>query len=284
MQYECTRVRARAALIELLLPSLVRKIPGGDKLNMTLFKLGVNAAFTLQKYGIRITREQGLLPEEARQQKRQFLEQARMTYKRHLEQTKETVAALNKKYENPVLGRMRVWNLIELLARCVDPTDTALYCVSQLVHTLQVLDGMERDGIQDSDLLITGLIHDLGKILLLTGEAPENVVCTNTPIGNYEKGVGLDNCIFQWNHDQFIYSRLKDFVPDHIAWLLRYHSIYVPECEHLMDDRDRIYAQRYLRVFEKYDKGTKSIYHLPKNGIEKYRALIEDTFPETIIF
>ena len=77
---------------------------------------------------------------------------------------------------------------------------------------------------------------------------------------------------------------MKDFVPDLIAWLLRYHSIYVPECEHVMDERDRMYTPRYLRVFEKYDKGTTSLYHLPKNGIEKHRALIEDTFPETILF
>jgi len=251
---------------------------------MTFLKLGLHATFTLQKYGIRISREQERLPEEARQHKRAFLEQARRTYTRHLEQTQETVAALDKQYEQPAFGRRRVWDLIELLAQCVDPTDAALYCVSQFVHTLQVLEGMERDGIQDSDLLITGLIHDLGKLLLLTGEAPENVVCFNTPIGNYEKGVGLANCVFQWNHDQFIYSRFKDVVPDHIAWLLRYHSIYVPECEHLMDERDRLYAQRYLSVFAKYDKGTKSLYHLPKNGIEKYRTLIEDTFPKAIRF
>ncbi len=251
---------------------------------MTLFKLGVKAAFVLQKYGICISRDPEFLPEKVRHRKNQFLDQARMTYERHLDQTKEMVAALNKKYEKPVFGRVRVWNLMERLAQCIDPSDSTLYCVSQLVHALQVVAGMERDGIQDKDFLITGLIHDLGKILLLTGEAPENVVCFNTPIGRYEKGVGLANCVFQWNHDQFIYSRFKDFVPDYIAWLLRYHSIYVPECEHLMDERDRMYTQRYLRVFEKYDKGTTSLYHLPKNGIEKYRALIEDTFPETILF
>jgi len=255
-----------------------------EALNMTLFKFGLNAAFTLQKYGIRISRDQELLPEKARQQKNQFLDQARMTYERHLEQTTEMIAALDRKYETPVLGRVRVWSLIERLAQCIDPSDSTLYCVSQLVHAFQVVDGMERDGIQDKDLLITGLIHDLGKILLLTGEAPENVVCINTPVGHYEEGVGLANCVFQWNHDRFIYSRFKDVVPDHIAWLLRYHSIYVPACERLMDEQDRMYTQRYLRVFEKHDKGTKSIYHLPKNGTEKYRALIEDTFPETIIF
>jgi len=249
-----------------------------------LFKLGLNAAFVLRKYGVRVSREQELLPEDALRQKNEFIERARLIYNRHLGQTRETAAALYKKYEKPVLGKTRVWNLIELLAQCVDPSDPALFCVSQLVHTLQVADGMERDGIRDVDLLLAGLIHDLGKILLLTGEAPENVVCNNMPIGNHEKGIGLDNCIFQWNHDQFIYSRLKDSVPDHVAWLIRYHSVYIPACEQLMDERDRNYAERYLHVFERYDKGTKSIYHLPERATDRYRALIEDAFPEPVVF
>ena len=146
------------------------------------------------------------------------------------------------------------------------------------------MSGMERDGIQDPDLLLTALIHDLGKILLLTEEPPENVVCGNTPIGEYEAGIGLDRCVFQWNHDRFAYSRIKDLVPDHVAWLVRYHSVYIPECEHLMDERDRRYVERYLRVFQKYDKGTKSLYRAPTVPLEKYRDLIEGTFPHAIAF
>jgi hypothetical protein len=251
---------------------------------MNLFKLGVNGAFLLRKYGIRVLREHEPLPRESRRQKREFLERARVIYNRHLNQTTETVAALERKYEAPILGDMRMWDLLALLARCVDPSDPALYCVSQLVHSLQVVSGMEDDGVQDVDLLLSALIHDLGKILLLTGEAPENVVCGNTPIGDHEAGIGLDHCVFQWNHDRFLYSRVKDLVPDHVAWLMRYHGIYVPECEHLMDERDRRYTERYLRVFQKYDKGTKSVYRLPTVRLEKYRALIEDTFPKAIVF
>ena len=251
---------------------------------MIFRKLGVRAAFALQKHGVRITRDREFLPEKARQQKNQFLDRARIIYEHHLDQTEDLVSALQKKYERPVFGRVRVWSLMERLALCVDPSDSTLFCVSQLVHALQVVDGMERDGIQDKHLLVAGLIHDLGKLLLLTGEAPEHVVCVNTPVGRYGEGVGLANCVFQWNHDQFVYSRFKDWVPDHIAWLLRYHSVFLPACEHLMDERDRLYMQRYLRVFERYDTGTKSPYHLPKNGIEQYRTLIEEAFPEPIVF
>ncbi len=251
---------------------------------MSLFKLGVNVAFILRRYGIRVVRDHESLSREARRDKRAFLERAQAIYNRHLNHTGEAVAALDRKYETPVLGHVPMWDLLALLGRCVDPSDPALYCVSQLVHSLQVVSGMEDDGIQDPDLLLVALIHDVGKILLLTGEAAENVVCGNTPIGRYEDGIGLDRCVFQWNHDRFLYSRLRDLVPEHVAWLLRYHSIYVPECEHLMDARDRRYTERYLRVFQKYDKGTKSIYRPPTAQLDKYRALIEETFPKPIAF
>jgi len=97
---------------------------------MTWLKLGIKAAFVLPKYGIGISRDPEFLPEKARHQKNQFLDQARMTYERHVDQPKEMVVALNKKYEKPVLGRVRVWNLMERLAPCIDPSDSTLYCLS----------------------------------------------------------------------------------------------------------------------------------------------------------
>ncbi|HJT20603.1 MAG TPA: glycosyltransferase [Nitrospira sp.] len=257
---------------------------GRGSTGMNFLKWGVPAALTLQKYGIRISRDAGPLRGPERRHKHEFLDRARRTYTRHLGQTEATVAALTKKYEKPVFGKVRVWDLIERLGQCIDPSDSSLYCVSQLVHALQVVDGMERDGIRDKDLLIAGFIHDLGKLLLLTGEAPEHVVCINSPIRRYEPGIGLDQCIFQWNHDQFVYTRFKDCVPNHLAWLLRYHSAYLPACEDLMDEQDRMYAGRYLETFEKYDTGTKSLYRLPERRMDEYRTLIEEAFPDPILF
>ena len=216
--------------------------------------------------------------------RQEYIKQARIICSRHQEQTKEEVAALKKKYAQPVFGKVLVWDLIERLAQCVDPTDCSLYCTNQLIHTLQVLEGMERDGISDRNMILAALVHDLGKLLLLTGEAPENVVCFNSPISIYEEGIGLDNCVFQWNHDEFAYSRLKYHVPEHVAWLIRYHSISISECKPFMDQTDHIYTDRYLSVFAKYDQGTKSIYTLPKKNIENYREFIEQSFPDPIYF
>ena len=212
-----------------------------------------------------------------------YREQARLICQRHNEQTQETVAALKQKYEEPIIGKVSVWSLVERLAQCIDPSDTKLLCTNQQIHVLQILEGMERDGISDPDLILLALVHDVGKVLL-PYEAPENVVCYNVPIGEYAAGIGLDNCIFQWNHDEFAYSRLKYYLPDHLAWLVRYHSIRISECEPLMDERDRTYTERYLRVFSKYDHGTKSIYNLPKKSIDEYRDIVEEAFPEPILF
>ncbi len=66
-----------------------------------------------------------------------------------------------------------------------------------------MLDAMDRDGIDDPELLLAVLVHDLGKLLLVAGEDPANVVCMNSPIGEPTPGVGLDQCTFQWNHDEF---------------------------------------------------------------------------------
>lgn len=213
-----------------------------------------------------------------------FDENARAITARHNAQSIEVVDALREKYAAPVLGRVTVWSLIEKLAQCIDPTDSRLYSVSQQVHVLQILEAMERDGVATRELVLAALLHDLGKILLLTGEAPEHVVCMNAPIGQYAAGIGLDNCVMQWNHDEFAYSRLRDYLPDGIAWLIRYHSIVRPSCEAYMDARDREYAARYLDIFARYDLESKSPYGLPKKSIGDYRHVIEEALPQEIVF
>ena len=212
-----------------------------------------------------------------------FQEGADEIYRRHFSQTKAQAAALKLKYQQPVFGELDVIEAFEKLVLCVDPTDTTLIHTNQLVHTLQVLEGMERDRIDDPDMLFAAAIHDLGKLLLLTDEQPENVVCGNRPIGNYPDSVGLDNIVFQWNHDEFIYDRLKDYVPKHVAWLIRYHSIDFPVCERLMNDNDRELYVSYLKTFRKYDQHTKSTTHLPTAKIQNYNELLKKYLPEKIL-
>jgi len=215
---------------------------------------------------------------------RRFRRRARAIHRAHDAQTHESVAALARKYAEPVFGRVETRLLFERLSECVDPTDIALGGSNQQLHVLQVLEAMERDGVQDEELRIAALLHDLGKLLLLTGESPENVVCYTDPIGSWAPGVGLENCVLQWNHDEFGYSRLKDHVPEPVAWLIRYHSIRIEICAPLMDERDRSYTERYLKPFQKYDQGSKSTDHVPARPLAAYRDLLEAALPRNIVF
>jgi len=215
---------------------------------------------------------------------RKFKARNRAILQRHNEQTREVVERLRLKYHNAVFGKARVWDLIEKLAFCVDETDQSLYCTSQFVHVQQVLAAMEQDGIEEHDLFLAALLHDLGKVTLLTDELPENVLCSAVPIGEATHGAGLDRVIYQFCHGEIVYSRLKDHVPDHIAWVLRYHNISIEKSAPYMNERDRTYTAKYLTTFQKYDRGFKSYASMPQIDLKKYRDLIEQTFPNPILF
>jgi inositol oxygenase len=217
---------------------------------------------------------------------KRFRSDSAATIARHARQTRTDVAALDAKYRVPVLGEVYVWDLYPILGGCIDPTDPALGTTSQLTHILQVLDAMRADGVSDPDLLLTALIHDLGKVLLATTEDPANVVGMNKPIGQFDAGTGLDSCVFQWNHDEFGYSRFRDLVPDHVAWLIRDHSVDVdqPNVARLMDDRDEEYAAKLHGPFRRYDFGSKSKWSVPTTRISDYRSLLDDVFPQPIPF
>lgn len=203
---------------------------------------------------------------------------------RHNGQEAEQVESLRRKYAKPILGKVRVWDMIERLGSCVDPTDERLFCASQQVHVLQILEAMESDGTATPDMVLVALIHDLGKVLLTLGEDPANVVCMNRAVGEGTNGEGLEQTMLQWNHDEFAYERLRDHVPDDLAWLIRYHSIEVGAVSNLMDERDLELTERLLLPFAHYDHGTKSPYHLPSVDLAKYRDVIEEAFPRRIRF
>jgi len=237
--------------------------------------LGASNSDRIELVGERILGPQG--PDK------EFKTTARAILARHEAQTREIVHRLKRRYEDAVFGRVRVWDMVEKLALCVDPTDTGLYCTSQFIHVQQLVAAMERDGVRDPDFYIAAFTHDLGKVMLLANEAPEYVVCQSAPLGGDREGIGLDNVVFQFCHPEIIYTRLKDHLPDHLAWLVRYHATSIRQAEPYMDDRDRRYAQRYLKPFRRYDNGFKSTTSLPRIDLAKYRALVEETFPHPIL-
>jgi hypothetical protein len=214
----------------------------------------------------------------------QYALRAQAIESRHNAQTPDHVAALRDKYAAPVFGSVSPWSLIEMLGQCIDPTDKGLYGASQQLHVLQIIDAMEAESAASDEMLLVALVHDLGKVLLLTGEAPENVVCFNRPVKVGAPDCGLDRCVFQWNHDEWAWSRLKGYLPDELGWLVRYHSMLPGSCVQYMDARDLDYCRRLFKPFSRYDQGTKSPFNVPSRRIGRYRALVERALPSKMMF
>ena len=216
--------------------------------------------------------------------KQHFEEEGFKINQRKQNQSAETVAHLKAKYENPVFGRMDVWELIEKMAQCIDTTDSALGCASQLTHVQQAIAAMESEGVTDPDLFLISLLHDLGKVFLLTGEVPENVLCRSKRIGNYPHEIGLDKLVYQFGHGELIYSRIKDHVPEHVAWSARYHMVDMDDAAPFMSEKDREFTSNYLKPFCHYDRDFKATHSVPAVDMDKYQELIRQFFPKPILF
>jgi hypothetical protein len=205
----------------------------------------------------------------------------RLITARHNDQSLDDVRRLNAKYAASVLGEIDTWELLMMLGACVDPTDSALGAVSQLAHVLQTLEMMIADGVTDEDLLLVALVHDIGKVLLLTDEDPANVVCMNRFISG-EPGAGLEQGTTQWNHDEFGYSRLVDVLPRELALLVRYHSVMPHDLEPYLAPSDRAFAERYHRPFFRYDQESKSAVRRPSVCLEDFRSLVGRRLPSRL--
>ena len=198
-------------------------------------------------------------------------------------QTADDVTALKARYEAPVFGKVDVWGLIERLALCIDQSDRRLFCGSQFVHAQQVFAAMQANGVDDPDMLLLALVHDLGKVLLLASAAPEEVVGVTRRIVDGEPGAGLDRAVYQFGHGEFLYSRVAGLVPDHVAWVVRWHNIR-PEAEApFMTAQEREWTTRWLEPFRRFDGGFVSPYYVPKLDLARCRELVERAFPSPVL-
>lgn len=209
--------------------------------------------------------------------------------------------------------QLTVWEAMEFLNTLVDDSDPDIE-LDQLQHLLQTAEAIRRDGHPDW-FVLTGFIHDMGKVLCLFGEPQWAVVgdtfpvgCRfsdkivypeffeanpdahdsryNTVYGIYEHGCGLKNVTMSWGHDEYLYHITKDFLPEPALYMIRYHSFYAQHREnaydHLLDDHDREMFE-WVKKFNPYDLYSKS--PLPPDATELrpyYEALIAKYLPTTV--
>src|SRR5947209_18195680 len=99
----------------------------------------------------------------------------------HRHQTFDFVQTKKKDFLSLSRRRMGIWEAMEFLNTLVDDSDPDTD-LSQLQHLLQTAEQIRRDG-HPRWFILTGLIHDLGKILCLYGEPQWAVVGDTFPVG-----------------------------------------------------------------------------------------------------
>ena len=231
----------------------------------------------------------------------------------HRHQTYDFVQGKHREFLSLSRRRMGIWEAMEYLNTLVDDSDPDTD-LSQLQHLLQTAEQIRRDG-HPRWFILTGLIHDLGKILCLWGEPQWAVVGDTFPVGCawsptivfpkffadnpdasvpryqtrlgvYEEGCGLDRVHLSWGHDEYLYHVVKDYLPEEGLYMIRYHSCYPihRECayDYLLNEKDRRLFD-WVRAFNPYDLYTKS--H-EKPDVAKlrpfYEELIREYFPEKL--
>ena len=212
---------------------------------------------------------------KAKEQFRDYRAEARPSVKEfyrlnHRHQTLDFVRAKKREYLPLRKRRMGVWEAMEFLNTLVDDSDPDTD-LSQIEHLMQSAEAIRADG-HPRWFVLTGLIHDLGKVLCLYGEPQWAVVGDTFPVGCafsdkvvfpeffadnpdaavpayrtacgvYEPGCGLGNVHLSWGHDEYLYHVAKPYLPEPALAMIRYHSFYAAHTEgaygHLMDDKDR---------------------------------------------
>ncbi len=260
-------------------------------------------------------------PNKKREEFRDYEKDARPTVREfyrlnHTYQTLEFARAKREDFTRRNRREMTIWEAMEFLNTLVDDSDPDTD-LSQLDHLLQTSEQIRRDG-HPRWFVMTGLIHDLGKILCLFDEPQWAVVGDTFPLGCrfsdtivfapffdanpdskvdeyqsengiYEEGCGLDQVTMSWGHDEYLYHVVKDSnLPDSALYMIRYHSFYPWHREgaymNLTNEKDRENL-KWVQAFNPYDLYTKS--HEQPNLKELkpyYDDLINEFLPGKIRF
>jgi inositol oxygenase len=214
---------------------------------------------------------------------------------------------------------MGIWEAIEYLDTLVDDSDPDTD-LSQLQHALQTAESIRKKYPDEEHdwFPLTGLIHDLGKIMAMAPSMKEPQWCVvgdtfpvgcqfsdkivfpetfkanadsthkiySTKNGLYKEKCGISNLTMSWGHDEYLYQvcvRNKSTLPKPALYMIRYHSFYPWHREraydHFETDEDREML-KWVKEFNQFDLYSKadSSYDAKKLA-EHYKKLIAKYFP-----
>ncbi|HYP12945.1 MAG TPA: inositol oxygenase family protein [Bryobacteraceae bacterium] len=233
----------------------------------------------------------------------------------HTNQTFDFVQQKKREYGALDKREMGVWEALDYLNTLVDDSDPDTD-LSQIEHNLQTAEAIRKDG-HPRWMQLTGLMHDLGKVLCLYGEPQWAVVGDTFPVGCawsdrivypeffaenpdaknpafqtrlgvYQEGCGLKKVDMSWGHDEYLYLVCRDYLPEPALYMIRYHSCYPIHREnaygYLMDDTDREMFE-WVKKFNPYDLYSKGHERVDVNAVRPYyEELIREYFPEKLRF
>ena len=233
----------------------------------------------------------------------------------HLNQTYNFVLEKEQKFKQFNKTQMTFWEAVEFLNTLVDDSDPDID-LNQTQHLLQTSEAIRADGHPDW-FILTGFLHDLGKVLCLFGEPQWSVTGDTFPVGCkfsdkivypeffknnpdstdprfsseygvYEPNCGLDNVHMSWGHDEYLYQVFKDYLPEPSLYMIRYHSFYAQHREnaydHLMNQQDH-QMFKWVQLFNPYDLYSKSPIPPDVNELRPYyEDLASKYLPDVIDF
>src|SRR5437868_13672201 len=231
----------------------------------------------------------------------------------HKYQTLDFVLAQQKEYCGLTRGQKSIWKMAEYLNQLVDDSDPDTD-LTQIEHLLQTAEAIRKDG-HPRWFVLTGFIHDLGKVLCLWGEPQWGVVGDTFPVGCaysdqivfpeyfkanpdsnhpvystrygiYEPNCGLNKVHMSFGHDGYIYEVMKNYLPEEALYMLRYHSFYAAHrhgaYRHLMNDHN-VKMFEWVNKFNPYDLYSKGHTKPDVKALKPYYDdLFAEFFPEKI--
>ena len=228
----------------------------------------------------------------------------------HTFQTVDFVLSKKQEYLGLNRAKMGIWEAMDVFDTLIDESDPDLG-LPQRYHLFQTAEALRKEG-HPRWLILTGLIHDLGKILAFYGEPQWAVVGDTFPVGCaysdrivfpeyftnnldlknplyqtelgiYSEGCGLDRVHMSWGHDEYLYHVVKDYLPKEAGFIIRYHSFYSAHKEgayqYLLNEEDKELLA-WLQLFQKYDLYSKTEELLNIEALMPYyKELVAEFFP-----
>lgn len=231
----------------------------------------------------------------------------------HTYQTYDFVCKKRAEYYALNHVKATIWDMMKALDTIVDESDPDLQA-PQTLHAFQTAERLRKDG-HPRWLILTGFIHDLGKVLILFDEPQwavvgdtfpvgcaysDKIVCPyffdhnsdknnelfQTKYGIYQPHCGLANVIMSWGHDEYLYQVVKNYLPEEALYIIRYHSFYAAHKEHaydhLMDDYDNN-MMPWVTLFSTYDLYSKNDDPIDVAALlPYYQELVAEYFPHEL--